>query len=112
MPDGQSPASPRKIGGAICGGSWPKGHPISMKHELATGFGMIMLKRDDEIVWTAPLEWEYCLKPKKMRWAENQARKHPDSRWLLLFDTPFWDATFERKGKNYWPAIRTGMGIA
>jgi hypothetical protein len=102
----------QEYSGAICGGYWPLGVPIPMTYELATGMGYIALNRDGETVWTAPPDWAYCLKPKKMRWAEAKARKESDRKWELLFVDAFWSATFERQGRNLWPAIRVGPGAA
>jgi hypothetical protein len=72
---------------------------------LAVGFGVVVVKRNGEAVWSGD---DYRMSLYRF---ERQARELPGT-WTVDFIGPLSDSTYERVGLNRWVLTRKGMGFA
>lgn len=109
-----SAVKPKYKGCLKCG---PEVQKLSMKRELAVGFGCVTVTRDGKTIWAG--DWLKQFHPihkdlKRcytiMRF-ENAARKSPGD-WRVKFGAPLNSSTFQRQGKNLWVLVAQGGGFA
>lgn len=79
---------------------------LPMSSVLAVGFGIVIVSRDDETVWSGddPHVW--------IRRFERRAAADPDHDWRVEFIGPLWDATYQRQGERHWVLVQKGLGFA
>ena len=80
---------------------------LSLRARLAVGFGSVIVKCDDAIVWADDDEHV------RLARFERMARALPDTAdWRVRFHGPLSDVTYQRQGRNNWVLIKTGLGFA
>lgn len=89
----------------------PIGSCADMLMTIAVGFGAAYVTRDGKHV----LDGEDVYRRRKrllVFHAETRARRSPRSKWQIVMHAPLWNATWERRGRNRWVCVESGMGFA
>ena len=84
----------------------PNPRRISVKRTvLCVGFGVVIVTRDDEVVWLGDDKRVYLYR------FELYARREPGV-WRVRFHGPLVSALYERMGPNDWRLTERGDGFA
>lgn len=79
---------------------------LSMDRVLATGFGMVAVRRDGVCIWSDD-------DPEKTAQEfEDLAAGDPDHNWQIEFVGPMHGETYQRHGKENWVCIASNEGFA
>lgn len=84
----------------------PKPRTLPMNAVLAVGFGMVVVRKGDEVVWSGDDEHRW------IRRYERMAAQDPDHDWRVEFIAPLGEQTYQRHGEREWVLVETGMGFA
>uniref|UniRef100_A0A6M3JIZ2 Uncharacterized protein n=1 Tax=viral metagenome TaxID=1070528 RepID=A0A6M3JIZ2_9ZZZZ len=84
-----------------------------MDMTIAVGYGTAQVMRDGEIIYnenTANIQSydDY----KTLSEFEEMAEQDPDHDWRVILNAPFKDSEYQRRGKEKWVLIKSGMGFA
>ncbi len=83
---------------------------LKMNTKIIAGFGDVTITRNKKLIYSEPpqIEWEDA--PTLMKF-ENMARKQGGV-WRYALNLPLRSGIWERKGKNNWVLIKSGIGFA
>lgn len=98
-----------KMRGCLNCGTLIQEAPMDMT--IAVGFGEATVKKDGEIIYSEPCEYE-----EQNFWtvqdAENEAEKDPDHDWRIALYAPLRGRVFQRHEKGKWILVEENMGFA
>ena len=79
---------------------------LDLRRRLATGFGYVAVRRDDELIWGGE---HYGWTAAKF---ERQAAADPDHDWRIQWYGALRGETYQRHGPNEWLLVATDEGFA
>jgi hypothetical protein len=90
----------------------------SMDEVIATGFGIAIVQKDGEIVYSdfEVQQWNETHEANLPYWtvrdAENEAWKDPGHEWIVDIQGPLQGRTYKRMGEDNWVLIDSNRGFA
>ena len=82
-----------------------------MNLHVAVGFGMAMITKDGETIYSEPTNMEEydC---RSLAEFEQMAQSDPNHDWRLILEAPLRGREYQRQGFKKWVLIDSNMGFA
>lgn len=95
------------VGCAVCG---YKPDYADMNMRIAVGFGMAVLTKDGEVIFSEDnRDWEDCMTVAE---AEALAAADPDHDWRIHLLGPLSEVMYQRHDVGKWALVKKGLGFA
>lgn len=90
----------------------PVTRQASMEMLIAVGFGVAQVTKDEELIYTEPINPESWEDLPTLNHFEQMAQEDPDHDWRVLLEAPLRSREYQRQGPEEWVLIASGPGFA